>query len=414
MQRSFTFVLLLVVCFVLSVGPVVAQDAPTPEPVGLRPDAPTYAVHGPYWVGVTETTIDENTDHPIPLIMWYPAQNPEGLREDTRYMWPMKWDPMPPEPAYPVRGHALRDAEPDSSGAPYPLVVFSHDYSGSGSISAPLLEHLASYGFVVMAPEHSEHYYPTDANPYRDLAEFEFYRPRDLVRVMDFASDLSGSSGRFAGLVDMDQVAAVGYSGGAGIALEVAGAQGDATTNSMCPQILGMTRAQCDAFFQEVANLEQLETVPQTGLWPSVAYPRVKAVVPIAGDVWSYDEAGLAEVTVPILAMAGSADPVVPMAIGVPVAYENVSSPQKALALFEGAGHGLFNAPCTDASWLVPFRMESYCSDPVWDMDQAHDIANHLVTAFLLSTLKGDTEAAAALAPDTVSLPGIEYQAEGF
>ena len=39
MQRSFTFVLLLVVCLVI-VGPLAAQDAPTPEPVGLRPDAP--------------------------------------------------------------------------------------------------------------------------------------------------------------------------------------------------------------------------------------------------------------------------------------------------------------------------------------------------------------------------------------
>ena len=39
MTRSFTFVLLLVVCFVI-VGPLAAQDAPTPEPVGLRPDAP--------------------------------------------------------------------------------------------------------------------------------------------------------------------------------------------------------------------------------------------------------------------------------------------------------------------------------------------------------------------------------------
>lgn len=32
MQRSFTFALLLVVCFVLLVGPVTAQDAPTPAP----------------------------------------------------------------------------------------------------------------------------------------------------------------------------------------------------------------------------------------------------------------------------------------------------------------------------------------------------------------------------------------------
>jgi hypothetical protein len=31
-------------------------------------------------------------------------------------------------------------------------------------------------------------------------------------------------------------------------------------------------------------------------------------------------------------------------------------------------------------------------------MDRAHDLINHFTTAFLLATLKGDTDAAAALA----------------
>lgn len=35
-------------------------------------------------------------------------------------------------------------------------------------------------------------------------------------------------------------------------------------------------------------------------------------------------------------------------------------------------------------------------------------------TAFRLAELKGDAEAAAALAPDKVSFPGIDYRAERF
>jgi CubicO group peptidase (beta-lactamase class C family) len=42
------------------------------------------------------------------------------------------------------------------------------------------------------------------------------------------------------------------------------------------------------------------------------------------------------------------------------------------------------------------------------------DLINHFATAFLLAELKGDAEAAAALAPENVSFPGIEYQAEGY
>jgi hypothetical protein len=39
---------------------------------------------------------------------------------------------------------------------------------------------------------------------------------------------------------------------------------------------------------------------------------------------------------------------------------------------------------------------------------------NHLVTAFLLATLKGDSDAAAALALDAVNFSGVEYRTTGF
>ena len=58
--------------------------------------------------------------------------------------------------------------------------------------------------------------------------------------------------------------------------------------------------------------------------------------------------------------------------------------------------------------------LDFLCSDPVWDMDRAHDLINHFTTAFLLDVLKGDVEAHAALSPDAVSFPGIVYEAEGF
>ena len=43
-------------------------------------------------------------------------------------------------------------------------------------------------------------------------------------------------------------------------------------------------------------------------------------------------------------------------------------------------------------------------------MDRAHDLTNHFATAFLLSVLKGDAQAAAALAPEAVQFPGITYE----
>ena len=95
MQRSFTFALLLVVCFVVSAAPVAAQDASAPEPVGLRHDAPEYALHGPYWVGTQDFVIDSDSGHLIPLTVWYPALNPGGLEEATTYTWVIKWAGFP-------------------------------------------------------------------------------------------------------------------------------------------------------------------------------------------------------------------------------------------------------------------------------------------------------------------------------
>ncbi len=43
-------------------------------------------------------------------------------------------------------------------------------------------------------------------------------------------------------------------------------------------------------------------------------------------------------------------------------------------------------------------------------MDRVHDLTNHFTTAFLLAEFYDDADAAAALAPDAVSFPGIDYE----
>jgi predicted dienelactone hydrolase len=413
MQRSFTFALLLVVCLVLLVGPVAAQDAPTPEPVGLRPDAPPYAVHGPYWVGVTDYTLDEDTDHPIPLTVWYPAENPEGQAEDTTYNWLMKWVPMP-DMGYIVRGRALRDAPPDLADGPYPLVVFSEGFAVSAATYAYLLEHLASQGFVVVAPEHTEYFYTQAENPWNERSISVAARPGDITRTIDAAEQFQSEAGALQGMIDLDHVALVGHSMGSLTALETAGAQlNTASYNPLCPEAMAMPAAVCDEMLQGIADLRGLDELPDA-LWPSVADARIDAIVPMSGDGWLLGEAGLASVTVPTLAMGGTADTMTRYDLGVPVIYANVGSSQKAMVGFEAGDHFMFQTPCEDATWLPAFGAGFFCSDSVWDMDRAHDLINHFTAAFLLSTLKGDAEATAALSPDTVAFPGIEYRAEGF
>jgi hypothetical protein len=63
---------------------------------------------------------------------------------------------------------------------------------------------------------------------------------------------------------------------------------------------------------------------------------------------------------------------------------------------------------------MVDAGMYVVCSDSVWDMDRVHDLTNHFVTAFLLAELKGDAEAAKALAPENVSFTGVKYETTAY
>lgn len=123
--KWFNLVSLLVV-FAMLLGvwqPVLAQESPpAPAPQGLRPDAPEYAVHGPYAVG-TRWFMVEAGDRTMPITVWYPALNPEGKPEEMIHSMDISDQGLP---EFPVLGNAILDAPADMSGAPYPLVIWSH------------------------------------------------------------------------------------------------------------------------------------------------------------------------------------------------------------------------------------------------------------------------------------------------
>ena len=73
--------------------------------------------------------------------------------------------------------------------------------------------------------------------------------------------------------------------------------------------------------------------------------PRVTAIIPMAGNSYLFDEAGLANIAVPMMAMGGAADTGTPYLWGVKPAYDHASSPQKALVSFVGGEHMIFNHP---------------------------------------------------------------------
>jgi predicted dienelactone hydrolase len=418
--RHVLFVSLIVVLVVpaLAAAPL-AEAQEGPPQVGLHPFAEGYALHGPNWVGTREFTIDPDSDRPIPLLVWYPALNPEGAEESVTYEYQAKWIPGPDFTPV-VYGHALGDAAPDAAAAPYPVLVFSPGFGTSPASYTNLLEHAASYGFVVLAPDHLEHVYLMEENLFKDLPISTVENPRDITRVLDYAEGLTASGGALEGMIDLERVAVAGHSSGGQTALAAGGARLDLTAfNTRCES----ARAQgdpnaclCDPlepFEADIAAAAGLDPIPE-GLWPSWGDPRVDAIISMAGDSYLFGEAGLAEITVPLLAMGGTADTGTPAEWGILPAFEYASSQQKALVLFENAEHGIVANSCASSPWLVDIGLGWQCASPIWDRLRGNDLVNYLMTAFLLDVLKGDSEAHAALAPDAVQFPGTIYEAQGF
>jgi predicted dienelactone hydrolase len=56
----------------------------------------------------------------------------------------------------PTYGSVAVDGQPDAKGGPYPLLVFSHGYGGSGLAATFFTEPLAARGWIVAAPDHHD------------------------------------------------------------------------------------------------------------------------------------------------------------------------------------------------------------------------------------------------------------------
>jgi len=100
------------------------------------------APDGPYPVGVKVLNVEIGGES-RPLLAWYPAAASASFRPPVTY-------------GTGVRGWAVRDAEADRGGAPYPLIIFSHGMGGCAAQHIFFNENLASLGYVVMAPDHDE------------------------------------------------------------------------------------------------------------------------------------------------------------------------------------------------------------------------------------------------------------------
>jgi len=391
-----------------------------PIPTGAASDVPeadlTYAATGMYPVGMQTTTTE--TDSALPLVLWYPAQNDANRSPNTTYPVEMKMgSPLGAVTVATYRGKAIHDAPFATAAEPYPLIVLSHGFSMGAMSYGWLAEHLASYGFVVVAPEHVENF----DGELNGLWQAPATRPGDIVAVLDYIDAQTVPGATFENLIDAERVAVMGHSYGGYTTLAAGGAQID---TEALRQHCAEARADehpaawlCDEILphlEEMATLAGFDAVPDN-LWPLPVDPRIDAIVPMAGDAYFFGADGLSQITVPVMALGGTNDNDTPYEWGPGPTYEHVSSETKVRIGLVGAEHMIFVGPCEAIPLLLRLMSDEFCADGDWsNRYHAHNLVKHYTTAFLLAELQQDTVAASALTPENAAHPDITYTAQGY
>jgi len=394
---------LVLLALLIMASTVIAQEEEEITRTGFRPDAPTYGIRGPHSVGTMDMVVN-NEERPLPVTIWYPAINPDGLAETHTY--PVIYPPVfPPLEAY---GMALFEAQPAVENGPYPLVVWSHGFTSFRTQNTFFGEHLASWGFVVIAPDHLGMTASDMANEPDTFYQMYYNAPRDVSLVIDFA-DTINADGRLAGMIDTDNIASTGHSSGGFTALQAAGGQLDlAGLLDFCETVEGAS-FDCPFVVPDATNLASLyglNDVPED-LLPAIGDERIDAIIPLAPDQIFFGETGLNNVTLPTLYMVGEADMLVPYD-QVQAGFASLGSETAFMVAFDYGGHGMFQDTCERFPAMAQFGFYELCAEQVWDKLRAHDIINHYATAFLLWQLNGDDTAATVYVDTPETFTGVQ------
>ncbi|MEI8051586.1 MAG: hypothetical protein WCI12_09145 [Actinomycetes bacterium] len=339
------------------------DNVPTVSALG-----PTSFVNrGPFGVGQTTLKLASGAS----VEVWYPA-SPDGyhgavVKENVLDLVPtsiLKLFPALHDLYYPTGG--IRNVT--VGDGKFPLVLFSHGFAGWNMQSSFLTAHLASWGFVVAAPEH----------PDRDLTSIltALLKPAatgsmqskdvtDLRQTIDLMTAQDESQGsRFYQHLDLDRIGAVGHSAG-GSAVEKL-----AVVDSRVKDFIGLAGASYGAL------------------------------------VTGRDAKGSAVPTIPGMLEFGSADGIV-MPSGMVNAYNAMRQPKR-LVTFTGAGHLVFADICQlnpgggglvgealKANLPVPERLQALgtdgCSAPSPQVTLAWPAIRQSVTAQLRWALGFDS-----------------------
>ena len=276
---------------------------------------------------------------------------------------------------------AYRDV-PRAEGV-FPLVLYSHGSNGARVENVTLAGHLASHGFVVVAPDHhGNNYFDPEPRPSGDdfAANLLFLmdRPLDLSFLIDrFLAFGSEPGNFFEGAVDATRVGAAGHSLGGSTVMALARGPFEA---------LGQQRTFTD--------------------------PRVKAILPLDPGPHYFQPfpTVFSSIPVPTLLLTGTQSPLSFLLIP---AFGALTSGPLAMGLgnLTDAGHRTFVDDCEAPEALIGFAAECEPGHIPWRY--ALHVVNYLALNLFDGVLNANAEALARLDPAVLgTIEDLAYQSK--
>lgn len=360
-----------------------APEADAEEDVEVGPPEFPPDRRGPYPVGVRDFPWHDPGrggagGRNVPTKVWYPAINPPPGAERARYLWMLT-------------DQAYVDLPAEASGAPYPVVLFSHGNKGINFQSFTFTSYLASHGFIVAAPNHAGNTM-YDSPSDEQMAQVALDRPWDLTFVLRMLRGANEDPANpLHGAVDTSRVAVTGHSFGGFTTLLLAGADVDRDA----------AVARC------AAGVEGDVFCPYVGYWPAGMVvsrpvemaPLVAAAVALApGGYAAFGDEGLALVTAPTIVMGGTLDEYTrndlrPIYAALP--------PPKARVEIADMGHLGFSDICRiPIAPIIPELGEMCSREGRIGIDRAFAVTNTFATAFIRLHLLGEPAMALYLRPE--------------
>ena len=278
------------------------------------------AESGPYHVGMrTVKFVDESREgRQVSVTVWYPAVSPADATSTG----------------------ATREAEPDRSGEPYPLILSSTTQADT------LALYVVSHGFTWASVDGIDTYFA--------FYEGAIDQPLDILFALDQVA--ANPPEGLEGLIDAQNAGTIGYSFDGFNSLAMSGARidpehylaqcptPDATTEAILSDVSSFNcvlAGQWDSFTDHVG---ESITASDDGLWQPLTDPRIRAVMPMAVDGWwLFGERGLAAVDRPVLMIVATEDEVYNENA---LIYEHLGTSDRTLISFVGITHGgMLNTP---------------------------------------------------------------------